>query len=77
MKISLILLAALLIGCASAPPTADIIVTVPCPERPVVAKPVYDIIPEDAAYDQIVVMSYKNRLKAQKYISELELVRGC
>lgn len=70
-------LALALAGCASGPKTVDIPIAIPCPERPVIERPVLDVIPDDAADDMAVVTTKRNMLKLMQYAAQLEKIRGC
>ncbi len=73
--IGLILLT--LTACAAVPTITETIVTVPCPKRPHVERPVLQPIPADAAIDQVVVIVKRALLDYIAYADELSKVEGC
>lgn len=74
----LMILFILLPACATQPvQRADILVPLPCPEKPSIVRPHLATLPEDTAIDGIMVVIKQSMLKIMAYGDEASKQEGC
>ena len=78
MKLLSLMLASLLVAsCATPAQRVTAAIAVPCPPKPVLARPVLEAIPEGAAVDWAAVVVERNTIKLMAYASEASKQEGC